>query len=67
MVIEMNTHYDYEDSVRLVPDTSAVIEGIITRIIKEKNLNYCIKFNESGFRKDSIIVYSFNKFLLFCL
>lgn len=25
---------------------------------KEKNLNYCIKFNESGFRKDSIIVYS---------
>lgn len=36
----MNTDYDYEDSVRLVPDTSAVIEGIITRIIKEKNLNY---------------------------
>ena len=41
---EYNTEYndeeDYDEIKRIVPDTSAIIEGNVEKIIKEKGLNY---------------------------
>ena len=42
---EYNSDYNDEDDLndeikRIVPDTSAIIEGNVEKIIKEKGLNY---------------------------
>ena len=36
----MTYEYLEEDNIILVPDTSAIIEGIISKIIEEENYNY---------------------------
>ncbi len=37
---EYNDEDDYDEIKRIVPDTSAIIEGNVEKIIKEKGLNY---------------------------
>ena len=36
----MTYEYLEEDNIILVPDTSVIIEGIISKIIEEENYNY---------------------------